>query len=383
MSFLFALRLLWMTVLFAWALLAVVRMPHGALFYATVAATEAGYLLALLAVPAFVGGLTTPRDILISALGAATLVLLLSPLARVGAVARALPSELARGLGTDPHEAVDLEPYRAIRLLSLRDPEVAAESLVYAHPEGSVPLRLDFYGGRTAPRPRPLVVIVHGGSWRNGDSTQLPSMARRLASAGYAVAAVNYRLAPAHPFPAAYDDLGAAVAFLRDQAEELGIDPERVVLYGRSAGGHLALLAAYRWRAEYVRGVVALYAPTDLVYSWEHPSDPRILDTPGTLRAFVGGAPDQSPELAARYVDASPYPWASTASPPTLLVHGGRDELVRPAHSERLAARLRELGVPHHLLRLPWATHGCEANPAGPSGQLNEYAVRRFLATVL
>jgi acetyl esterase/lipase len=368
----------WVSLLFAWALLAVFRMPHGALFYATVAATEAGYLLALLVLPAFVGGLGTPRDVALSAAGAATLVLLLSPLARVGDVARALPADLRQAFGSA--STSDARPFRASRLLSLRDPDVPREALMYATPEGAAPLSLDFYGGRAPTQPRPLVVIVHGGSWRNGDSTQLPSMAKRLAATGYAVAAINYRLAPAHPFPAAYDDLGAAVGYLREHAGELGVDPDRVALYGRSAGGHLALLAAYRWQAPFVRAVVALYAPTDLRYSWEHPSNPRVLDTPGTLRAFLGGGPDDSPALSARYVEASPLGFARPDSPPTLLVHGGRDELVRPVHTERLAARLEALGVPHYALALPWATHGCEANPAGPSGQLTEYAVRQLLA---
>jgi acetyl esterase/lipase len=142
------------------------------------------------------------------------------------------------------------------------------------------------------------------------------------------------------------------------------------------------LLAAYRWHASFVRGVVALYPPTDLSYSWAHPTNPRVLDTHGTLRGFLGGAPHESEELGERYREASPYAWATPASPPTLLVHGGRDELVRPVHSERLAQRLAELGVPHFLLALPWATHACEASPGGPSGQLNEHAVRHFLDRV-
>lgn len=380
MQTLAVLRIVWVLVMLAWALLAVFRMPTGLLFYATVAATEAGYVLAVLTLPAFFGGLSTPRDIVLSAIGAATLVLLLSPLARVGDVARTLPPELTRAFGPSPTLA-DLQPFRWSRLLSFGDPDVPRETLTYATHDGRA-LRLDLYGGREASTPRPLLLIIHGGSWRSGDRTQLPSMAKRMAHAGYAVAAMDYRLAPTHPFPAAYDDVRAAVDYLREHAPELGIDAERVVLYGRSAGGHLALLAAYRWQAPFVRGVVALYPPTDLEYSWHHPTNPRVLDTHGTLRGFLGGGPDESPTLNARYDDASPYAHVSADSPPTLLIHGGRDELVRPRHSERLAQRLGELGVPHHLLVPPWATHACEANPAGPSGQLTEYAVRRFLARV-
>lgn len=382
MQTLAVLRMVWVLVMLAWALLAVFRMPTGLLFYATVAATEAGYVLGLLTLPAFIWGLGTPRDIVLSAIGAATLVLLLSPLARVGDVARALPVELTRAFGAATPEATNDAPFRWSRLLAFRDPSVPHQTLTYVSTPDGGALRLDLYGGATTDSPRPLVLIIHGGSWRNGDRTQLPSMAKRLAHAGYAVAAMDYRLAPAHRFPAAYDDVQAAVNYLRDHAAELRIDPERVVLYGRSAGGHLALLAAYRMQAPFVRGVVGLYPPTDLAYSWDHPTNPRVLDTHGTLRDFLGGAPGDSTELHARYEEASPYAWARESSPPTLLIHGGRDELVRPRHSERLAERLEELGVPHHVLAPPWATHGCEANPAGPSGQLTEYAVRRFLERV-
>ncbi len=380
MQTLAVLRMVWVLLMLGWGLLAVFRMPTGLLFYATVAATEAGYLLALLTLPAFVGGVDTPRDIVLAAIGVATVVLLLSPLGRVGDVARALPADLARAFG-EPSAPL-AAPFRWTRLLSFGDPSVPRETLTYDTPGDGVALRLDLYGGRVAASPRPLVLILHGGSWRSGDRTQLPSMAKRLAALGYAVAAIDYRLAPTHRFPAAHDDVRAAVDYLREHAAELGIDPSRVVLYGRSAGGHLALLAAYRWHAPFVRGVVALYPPTDLAYSWAHPTNPRVLDTHGTLRAFLGGAPSESDELEERYREASPYAWATPESPPTLLVHGGRDELVRPVHSERLARRLAELRVPHHLLALPWATHACEATPAGPSAQLHEHAVRHFLGRV-
>ena len=105
MQTLAVLRMVWVLVMLAWALLAVFRMPTGLLFYATVAATEAGYVLGLLTLPAFIWGLGTPRDIVLSAIGAATLVLLLSPLARVGDVARALPVELTRAFGAATPEA--------------------------------------------------------------------------------------------------------------------------------------------------------------------------------------------------------------------------------------------------------------------------------------
>lgn len=116
-----------------------------------------------------------------------------------------------------------------------------------------------------------------------------------------------------------------------------------------------------------------------MVWSWEHPSNPRVFDSPGVLSAFLGGAPAEQPRA---YEDASPLRFVGPGVTPTLLIHGARDELVFQRQSERLAARLDEVGVANLHLALPWATHGCDANAAGPSGQLGTYAIERFLAAV-
>lgn len=357
------------------ALLAVFRAPIGALWMPAVASTELGYVLAILTFPAFVGGTSSRTDTALTVAGVIAVALLLSPLVRVRSVANSLGDELSRAFGG----AAPNHTFKYLRLLAFSSPEVPRETLTYAERAGSVG-RLDLYGGAIAGARRPLVVMIHGGSWSGGDRTQLPAIAQRLAHDGYAVASIDYRLAPEHPFPAAYDDVRAAVDWMRAHADELGIDPEAVVLYGRSAGAHLALLSAYRWHAPFVRAVVALYAPTDLRWSWAHPTNPLVLDTPATLSAFLGGPPDRSTELHARYEAASPLAWVDSGSPPTLLVHGGRDELVSPRQTERLHERLEAAHVPNLALRLPWATHGCEASLASPSGQLVEASVRHLLA---
>ena len=135
---------------------------------------------------------------------------------------------------------------------------------------GDRTLELDLDRREAAPEPRPIVVAVHGGSWQRGDSSQLPAINRCLAARGYGVAAINDRLAPQHVFPAARDDVVAAVRYLQSHAAELGLDADRVVLLGRSAGGQLALSAAYGMADPAVRGVVALYAPSDMNWSWEN-----------------------------------------------------------------------------------------------------------------
>ena len=364
------------------ALLAVFRAPIGALWMPAVASTEGGYLLALLTIPAFVGGVATRTDQVLCAVGVACIAFFVSPLVRARAVARETPSELPRLLvARTGRRSPSNEPLAFSRLLSFESDDVPIETMTYATRDADVPLRLDLYGAPNG-KSRPLVVMIHGGSWSGGDRTQLPAIARRLAHDGWAVASIAYRLAPANRFPAAFDDVRAAVDFLRENAEQLGLDADRVVLYGRSAGAHLALLAAYRWHAPFVRGVVALYAPTDLVWSWEHPSNPLVLNTPVTLGAFLGGGPSESATMRELYRDASPIEWVDAASPPTLLVHGERDGLVFPRQTERLAEVLDAANIPHFALLLPWATHGCEASLAGPSGQLVEASVRYFLSVV-
>jgi acetyl esterase/lipase len=249
---------------------------------------------------------------------------------------------------------------------------------VYAERDGQ-PLKLDLYRPLQARGPVPGVLVIHGGSWQGGDQTQLAALNSYLAARGYLVAAITYRLAPAHPFPAAYNDVRDALAFLRANAPDLGLDPSRLALLGRSAGGQLALLAAYRADPP-VRGVVSFYGPTDLRWGYANPGNSLVIDSQGTLRAYLGGNPD---EVGAQYDAAAPIGFVGPHSPPTLLIHGARDELVSVRHAEFLAERLRANNRPHLLLRLPWATHGCDYNWSGPSAQLSTYAIERFLAAVM
>jgi dipeptidyl aminopeptidase/acylaminoacyl peptidase len=98
------------------------------------------------------------------------------------------------------------------------------------------------------------------------------------------------------------------------------------------------------------------------------------------MERFLGGTPDDVPE---HYHEASPVHYVGSATPPTLLIHGELDEIVNVDNSQWLDDRLAAAGRPHLFVRLPWATHGCDANLSGPSGQVIVYAVEYFLAAVL
>jgi len=262
-----------------------------------------------------------------------------------------------------------------VALATRAPPALTPRTITYA--EG---LSLDLYVRDDAPAPRPVVLVVHGGSWARGDRHQLPALNARLSAQGYAVAAMDYRLAPANPFPAARDDVLRAIGFLRGEAEALGLDMDRLVILGRSAGGQLALSAATGRPIEGLRGLVIFYAPNDMVWSWGHPARLRGYDSHATLAAYLGG-PLQ--EREATYRAASPLPRIGPGAPPTLILHGGADQLVSPTQSRRLQAALEAAGVAHLLVEIPLARHGLDANFAGPAGQITTWAIERFLASAL
>src|SRR5262249_9050606 len=130
--------------------------------------------------------------------------------------------------------------------------------LVYASQPGFRPLRLDLYrprkGGDAAGRP--LVVFVHGGGWQAGHTRHSgafgnwPGVLAMLASKGYVVASVEYRLSGEARFPAAIQDVKTSIRWLRSKSAQFGIDPARVIVWGGSAGGHLAALAATSCKVE-------------------------------------------------------------------------------------------------------------------------------------
>ena len=318
------------------------------------------------------------------ALGLMAALLSLSSLVRARRLARQLPSQFRAVFGDAqprarptaaprPAPLVLADVLRGVRLGLARK-----RRLAYIQ-RGERALELDLYQPTHAVDAAPCLIVVHGGSWQSGDSNQIPELNSYLAARGYVVAALNYRLLPEHPFPAARDDLLAAIDYLKTNAADLGIDPHQLVLLGRSAGGQLALLVAYTANDPAIRGVIAFYPPTDLVYGYAHPARKAVHDGIPVIERYLGGNPTDLPEI---YAAAAPISHAGPECPPTLLIHGGRDNLVAPVQSERLARRLAAAGCQHFHLNLPWATHGCDINFSGPSGQISTYTIERFLAAV-
>src|SRR6185369_6322798 len=154
----------------------------------------------------------------------------------------------------------------------------------------------------------PAVIVIHGGGWSAGDKGEAPLASAWLASQGFTVFDIQYRLAPQPNWQTATGDVKCAIGWIKAHAggPDFRVDPARVSLLGRSAGGHLALLAALGGGDANllpscsagdtsVAAVAALYPATDLVWGYEHVANTLVYDAAQKIRDFLGGRPDTVP----------------------------------------------------------------------------------------
>ena len=267
----------------------------------------------------------------------------------------------------------------SVRHLVLGRPAAAAtitRGVRFAAPAG-VPLTLDVYRPIVAGR-FPSIVQIYGGAWQRGEPQDDEWFARRVASLGFVVFAIDYRHAPVWQWPAQRDDVAAALTWIRTHGRDYGADPSRLALVGRSAGAQLALTTAYQ--DPDVAAVVSYYGPVDLTRGWQEPPSPDPIDSRSVLEAYLGGTPSQVPD---RYRDASPITHVSSRAPRTLLIYGSRDHIVQARFGRQLHERLQAAGASSRLIEIPWAEHAFDAIPGGLSGQLSQYYTERFLLDAL
>ncbi len=218
-----------------------------------------------------------------------------------------------------------------------------------------VELKMDVYypsenSGRFA-----VTMYVHGGGWSSGDKSkgagglEIPE----LQKAGFLVVSVNYRLAPEYQFPAMIEDVKCAVRYLRAHANEYNLDPNRIGVFGGSAGGHLVSMLGttdesagfdvgeYLDRSSRVQAVVDMFGPADLTVDFEGGGE--------TVRRAFGDFD---------FALASPVTYVTADDPPFLILHGEEDSLVPIEQSEELLAKLQAAGVPAELVPVANAGHG-------------------------
>jgi acetyl esterase/lipase len=230
---------------------------------------------------------------------------------------------------------------------------------------GGEDLQLDLYLPDSYAKPLPLIVWIHGGGWVTGERSPCPVAV--LATRGYAVASISYRLARGDAvFPAPLHDCKAAIRWLRTNAWRFGCDPDRIGVFGPSAGGHLAALLGTTGDdptlegtegvtgvSSRVQAVCALFAATDLVHLEEVEDDHWRINL--VAKALLHGPPSKHPELAAA---ASPITHVSKDDAPFLLIHGLADEMIPPAQSERMHQTLTQAGVASDLRLIEGMPHG-------------------------
>lgn len=218
-----------------------------------------------------------------------------------------------------------------------------------------------------------VVLWVHGGAFLFGDRLNLPPTLRpnqlrdAVLDQGLAFATIDYRLSGEAPFPAQLHDVKAAIRYLRHFAADLGLDPQRIGIWGESAGGHLASFAAVSQEPihEGEVGVTGVASQVACCIDWygpvlfeEMPKVRASMDGDGSdltpEELLVGAWAKDRPDLLAA---ASPYHFVTSDAPPILIMHGDADGLVPVGQSERFAEKLRERGAGVEFVVVPGADH--------------------------
>jgi acetyl esterase len=227
---------------------------------------------------------------------------------------------------------------------------------------GDVQLALDAYLPVAAgnPSPRAAIVLVHDGGWQGGDRSSMAAQANGFAAAGFAAFTVDYRLAPRWPFPAAVEDVQAAVRWLRDPAQvaKYHIDPRRIGAFGASAGGNLAAMLGVLGSGPLDQG-----ARVGVVASWSGPmllGEHAVKSIPGVtgsaVTTYLGCRPAKCPSKARA---ASPALHLDASDSPMLLANSTR-ELVPAKQAQRMDALLEIVGVAHELVLVRGELHARE-----------------------
>lgn len=288
--------------------------------------------------------------------------------------------------------------------------------LTYASLSGYRELKLDLYlppASFQAQGPRPLLVYVHGGGWAGGDRRHMsayadwPKVLASVAEHGYVVAAVEYRFSSEAPFPAQIQDVKSAIRWLRAHADKYHIDPQRAMIWGQSAGGHLAGLEAVSCGAkdlepappmqrpgeapaaesaaqepsDCVQGAVVWFGVFDFTQlpQFAHPAAAQNAGGMGALLGCGSSTPCSAEELKARLAAISPVTYVTDKAPPILIMHGEVDHTVPIAQSQEFYDLLKSKGVRTEFIRVPDVGHSW----IGPSGEVTSKASNMALQKAL
>ena len=212
---------------------------------------------------------------------------------------------------------------------------------------------------------RPAVLFIHGGGWIEGDRSQLRGYGILLARLGFVCMCNSYRLSNESIWPAQIQDVNCAIRYLRANATDLGLDPDRIGVSGNSAGGHLSLMAAAtnydqifegeggsNEVSSEIKAVCAIYPPTTI----------RQLEMPNPLEnAFLMLMGKEAKKED--YDKASPLNYVTEDYPPCMLIHGSTDSVVRLKDSTKFYEKLIEFNRPASLHIFSEEEHAFDGEP--------------------
>lgn len=375
-------RFVLILILFILSLVNFFPVPSQSTWYVGIAVPEFPWVFMLVSIALLIWSWYSKKLRTVSIiLSVITFAILTSPIVRAYNVGSHLEKDLENSFGVKDVDMTGFHqktPFSFFQMFTGNGAEkIPFKTYHFAKPSG-VDLTLNFTPS-AIPGVRPCLIVVHGGSWKQGDNSEIAAVNNYFANTGYQVATINYRLAPKFPSPAQQEDLHSAFKWIRQHSTELKVDTTNFVLMGRSAGASIVLTMAYTGKENGVKGVAAFYGAINMPWSYKNPDNPLIMDSRKVQRDFLGGTPEEVPE---RYYAESPLFHINSNTIPTLLAHGCLDAHVWHIQSEMMKKELDKHHVKNYLLTIPWGTHGFEYNLNGPAGQLSMYSVQRFFYSV-
>jgi len=195
---------------------------------------------------------------------------------------------------------------------------------------------------------RPGMIIIHGGGWVEGDKENtLDRICLPFIRHGFVVANVEYRLAKAAPAPAAVSDVLQAAQWFHDHAAKYNVDPNRILVTGDSAGGHLALMVGMK-SAVKIAGVIDFFGIADVADQLEGPN----------ARIYAAQWIPEQPNRLELARQMSPITYVRKGLPPILALHGDADPLVPYQQSMNLIRAIKSAGGDAELITVAGAEHG-------------------------
>lgn len=279
-----------------------------------------------------------------------------------------------------------------VRALSLREFSSGAhpdESHVYTHAQGEA-LSLDIYRARKAvpDRPSPVIINIHGGGFMAGSRTFGAANLRWYADRGWTVISIDYRLARADrpTWDLATSDVECALAWTATHARVLDVDLDRLALLGASAGGTLAMSAAYTIdagdggarcgaRTPHVAAIAVKVPLIDAFGAWYNPGELQPLQR-SFLTRYFGGPPDRFPE---RYAAVDLRPRQYPSNPPTLILGGASDPLIPPEAAREFTRRANAAGLDVRHVLFPFSGHDFNTGYDGIANQAVLQITSQFL----